>query len=274
MNIKLVNVSKKNMKKIVLNDINLEFESGKIHGIFGPHNCGKTLLLKIISGFTSVSSGSVLYNDKKCDDLSLCYIPLKFSMIFSFKSNLKNLKEVFPKFDLEYAHSLIEKFDLQSNRMDASASTGTLSLMRVIITLASNADILIFDDIINGLDVINRKVVYDEILLKYNKDKQTMFISSAYAQQVESLLNDFTIIYENKVVLNSKLESLDNTFVITGPNDKISKYESKDHLIKNKLNNLSELIVFNSNEKDFDDVEVRQASLVDIVISYGGESNE
>lgn len=62
MNIKLVGVTKKIKKNNVLENINFEFESGKIHGIFGGHNSGKSLLLNLISNFCSPTSGEILYD--------------------------------------------------------------------------------------------------------------------------------------------------------------------------------------------------------------------
>ncbi len=271
MHIKLNDVTKKHKKDIILDNINLNFEKGKIHGVFGAHNSGKSVLLNMISGIETSYSGQILYNDKEVNDLSLCYIKSNFIMIFGFKRNLKNFIEVFPNFDLEYAYSLIEKFNLTSNRMDITASSGTLSLMRVIITLASNAEILIFDDIINGLDIFNRNLVYKEILDKYNKDKQTIFISCAYVEEVDKLLNDFIIISNKKVVANMKIEELDKCFVLTGSTDKINNFKNENCIIKNELNNFSEIILINSNLDNFKDIEVRQANLLDLVLGYGGK---
>lgn len=191
-------------------------------------------------------------------------------MVFNYKYNLKKFKEVFPNFDIEYANSLIEKFGLTSNRMDITSSTGTMSLMRIIITLASNSRILIFDDIIAGLDIFNRKLVYNEILEKYNKDKQTIFMACSYLNEVEALLNDFIILNDSSIALSGCIDLLDRCYVISGAKDNVIKYENKKHVIKTKLDSFYEMVVIDSSESEFENVEVRKASLQDVISSYGG----
>lgn len=62
MKIEVKNLSK-NFKKIqVLNEINCNFESGKIYGIIGRNGSGKSVLLKIICGFYEPTSGEILFD--------------------------------------------------------------------------------------------------------------------------------------------------------------------------------------------------------------------
>jgi len=59
------NVSKtfKDMK--VLDNINISFEKGRIHGIIGRNGSGKTVLIKIICGFILPDTGEVIVDGKK-----------------------------------------------------------------------------------------------------------------------------------------------------------------------------------------------------------------
>ena len=55
----------KNIKgKNILNNINLNFEKGKIYGIKGHNGCGKTMLLRAICGLITPDSGSVAIDGK------------------------------------------------------------------------------------------------------------------------------------------------------------------------------------------------------------------
>lgn len=49
--------------KYVLKNINLEFEPGKIYGIFGKSGAGKTTLLSIMAGIDVATNGDVLYKE-------------------------------------------------------------------------------------------------------------------------------------------------------------------------------------------------------------------
>lgn len=50
-------------KKCILNNINITFDSGKTHVIFGPPQSGKTVLMELIMGFQQPPDGQILVND-------------------------------------------------------------------------------------------------------------------------------------------------------------------------------------------------------------------
>jgi len=50
-----------------LQDVDLEFQAGKLTTLLGPSGCGKTTLLKIIAGLIRPASGTVLVNSRPVD---------------------------------------------------------------------------------------------------------------------------------------------------------------------------------------------------------------
>ena len=59
----LKNVSKEIKGKQVLNDISYTFKSGTIYGLKGRNGCGKTMLLRAISGLI-VTKGEIVIDGK------------------------------------------------------------------------------------------------------------------------------------------------------------------------------------------------------------------
>ena len=55
---------KKYKDTIALNDVSLTFAQNQIHGIIGRNGSGKTMLMKMILGFVSPSSGSIKIEGK------------------------------------------------------------------------------------------------------------------------------------------------------------------------------------------------------------------
>ena len=49
---------------IAINNVDLEINTGTIHGIIGPNGAGKTTLLNLIAAFHQVSNGSIIYKGK------------------------------------------------------------------------------------------------------------------------------------------------------------------------------------------------------------------
>jgi spermidine/putrescine transport system ATP-binding protein len=53
----------------VLDNVSFEIERGKFYTLLGPSGCGKTTILRLIAGFTEATSGDILFNDKRINDL-------------------------------------------------------------------------------------------------------------------------------------------------------------------------------------------------------------
>ncbi|MGI1659736.1 MAG: spermidine/putrescine ABC transporter ATP-binding protein [Desulfitobacterium sp.] len=66
--IRLVNVTKEYDGVQVLDNINLYILRNEFITLLGPSGCGKTTTLRIIGGFENVTSGEVLFEDKKVND--------------------------------------------------------------------------------------------------------------------------------------------------------------------------------------------------------------
>lgn len=62
-NIKLIDINKNLQKKVILNNINLEFNKGKIVGIIGANGSGKSSLFKVLSGLWNFDSGKILFDE-------------------------------------------------------------------------------------------------------------------------------------------------------------------------------------------------------------------
>jgi iron(III) transport system ATP-binding protein len=69
---------KKKMKAV--DNITLQLEDGKFHTLLGPSGCGKTTLLRMIAGFEHPTSGDIIFEGKRLNDLP----PQQrgFSMVF------------------------------------------------------------------------------------------------------------------------------------------------------------------------------------------------
>jgi ABC-type Fe3+/spermidine/putrescine transport system ATPase subunit len=53
----------------ILDDIDIDIESGYFYTLLGPSGCGKTTILKLIAGFEYPDSGEVIYQNKPIGNL-------------------------------------------------------------------------------------------------------------------------------------------------------------------------------------------------------------
>lgn len=120
--IKIVNLSKKFGKKLIFENINVNFEKGKIYGISGVNGSGKSVFFKIISGLLKPSSGSVEY-DGKFIGKDIDYLPesgymdnnASFIDDLSGFENLKILAGINKKINADDIEKLMIEFNLDPN---------------------------------------------------------------------------------------------------------------------------------------------------------------
>ena len=65
MKITVKNATKIIKGAVILKDVQIELESGKVYGLQGPNGGGKTMLMRLISGLIRPTRGSVYIDDKQ-----------------------------------------------------------------------------------------------------------------------------------------------------------------------------------------------------------------
>ena len=68
--LKIKNVNKDFGKITVLNDININIESGDFLVLVGPSGCGKSTLLNCIAGLEKINSGDIFIDNKNMSDVA------------------------------------------------------------------------------------------------------------------------------------------------------------------------------------------------------------
>lgn len=269
MNIKLKNLYKKYFKKIVFEDLNLEIESGLIHCIVGSDKSGKSTLVKLITRKTFANKGEVLYDDNKMCNKTIPIVICPNSLLSHERLLSKDyLKDVYPNFDSEYATSLIKKFNIVDVKGIPSPVKEDIAGYNVCIALACNEDVVVFDDNVDKLNDNNKIIFYEELLKKYEKDKQTFIIASKQLNHMDHLFDNYILLNNKSAFTKKRNDVLEDTYVIKGEIEFVKEYMIGDYIITNSSDDSIEVIIFNK-KNNYENVIVREASLDDILRSYG-----
>ena len=208
--IKVENVYKSFGKTVVLQDINVLFEKGKIHGLIGRNGSGKTMLMKCICGFVPVSSGEIIINGKILkngkeipDNIGVIIETPGFLPAYSAYRNLKFLADIKGKISKQEIYEAISKvgLDPKSKKHVGKYSLGMRQRLGLAQAIMEDPDILILDEPMNGLDKDGVKDMQNYLLDLVAKGK-TIIIASHSSEDISILCDE---VYEiDKGILTKK----------------------------------------------------------------------
>lgn len=202
-------------KNEVLKNINLSLEEGKIYGLLGRNEAGKTTLLNLIcsqiirdGGEINIFGEEAFENSKALENL--CLVKEKELKIEDYK--VKRIFDIagvlYKNWDEEYKNYLVKEFKLDVRKKYKSLSRGMKSLVGVIIGLASRAKITAFDEPSLGLDAAVREKFYNLLLEDYEESKRTVIISTHLIDEVSSLFEEVIILDKGEVALSEEVNKL------------------------------------------------------------------
>lgn len=194
------NVCKHFKNRTIFENINLEFESGKIYGIVGPNGCGKSVLFKILSGLMQPNSGQIHYNEKELykdihilPSIGLVINDPQFYNYLSGYENLYILASIKDLISEQDIINILKKVGLQNDKSKVKTySTGMKQRLALAQAIMENPDVLILDEITNGIDKTGLNMVYD--LLKQEKENGKIIIITSHRIQDIKVLCD--VVYE------------------------------------------------------------------------------
>lgn len=193
--ININNLSLKIGKNIILTNINVSFENGKIHGLIGRNGSGKTMLMKCICGFIKPTEGTVFVADKQigkdCDFPESVGIIIETPGFIPYYSGFKNLKllaDLKRKIGRERIKKVMEQvgLDHELKRHVKKYSLGMRQRLSLAQAIMEDPDLLILDEPMNGLD---KDGVGDmrKYLLNLKEHGKTIIIASHSAEDIEIL---------------------------------------------------------------------------------------
>lgn len=171
--------------KPLLKDFNYIFDS-KIYGILGQSGCGKTTLLRTITGLMKPLSGEVIIDGILVTRASKNNVYMMHQNYTSFDwlkciDNIliaKKVKGEVTAEDIERAKQMLSLVGLEGNenKFPKQLSGGMRQRLALARTLFMNPEIILMDEPLSALDVDTRKNMQDLILQKHKKTNNTIIM--------------------------------------------------------------------------------------------------
>ncbi len=208
MNIKVENLTKIIKGSTVLDNISLEFTSGKIYGLVGKNGSGKTMLLRTIAGLISPTDGKVFINSKELHrDISF---PEEMGIIIEKPEllnnitgleNLKLLAGVKKIISEDEIVRYMEMFSLEpySKKTLKKYSLGMKQKIGIIQAIMENPKLLILDEPFNALDEGSVEIIRN-LLKQYKEEGKLIIITSHHKEDIEILCDEIIYMVDGKKI--------------------------------------------------------------------------
>lgn len=207
----------------VLENFSLSYEEPGIYGLLGKNGTGKSTLLYLIMGLLRPKQGQITFEGINTQERNpealqeMFIVPEEYNLpSITLPEYVKVLKPFYPNFDEQLMVRLLEVFEMQgvngatldSNgipRINLGAlSMGQKKKIYMCIALATRTKLLLMDEPTNGLDIPS-KSQFRKVVAQGMREDQTVIISTHQVRDVETLLDHVTIIEQNTVLLNEKM---------------------------------------------------------------------
>ncbi|HIS92416.1 MAG TPA: ABC transporter ATP-binding protein [Candidatus Alectryocaccomicrobium excrementavium] len=217
-------IETRNMTKVygeqtVVNQVNLHVQKGRIYGLLGRNGAGKTTIMKMILGLTSITSGEALVFGKNIKGNERRVYPRIGAMIETpgFYPNLTGTEnlEIFARLrGTARPNAIKEALDVvglpyRDKKLCSKYSLGMKQRLGIANAILHDPELLILDEPTNGLDPIGIAEMRNFILSLSKERGKTILVSSHILSEIAMLADDIGILHGGVLLEESSFAELE-----------------------------------------------------------------
>ena len=216
------NLTKYYGKHLGIENLNFEIKKGELFGFLGPNGAGKSTTIRLLLNLIKPTSGTAfLFGERVTKHYSRL-----FKRLGNVPGELKLYEELTGYHFLSYMNSfndrppilrdeMLQAFQLKNIDLEKKVkhySRGMKQKLGIIQAIQEKPELLIMDEPSEGLDPLNRNVLYD-YLLRLKSDGVTIFFSSHNLAEVEKISDHVGLVKEGKFIALEPINELKKKMV-------------------------------------------------------------
>lgn len=208
-----------------LDNLTLQVETGQMHSLIGVTGSGKSTLLQHINGLFRPQKGRVLVGNFNLNDKKLDVKSLRRKVALAFQQPEDQIFEQYVGDEVAFAPrhlgfegkiaEVVEiamrsaglDFRTYKDRLISTLSGGERRKLALASVLAVQADILLLDEPLAGLDPLSSKELVSH-LKQIHQSGITMVISTHQYEELVNVLDCASVIHQGKDILHGSSEQL------------------------------------------------------------------
>lgn len=213
-------------ERVVLKDITMKLEEGRIYGLLGENGVGKTTLLTLMCGLKNPKAGSIDIDGQNPYDRTPSLLSEQYYL--SDEVAAVNMKAIdyahnygffWEKFDLGKFLEVMKVFETDPEQKMTKMSSGQLKKTYISFALACNTKHLFMDEPTNGLDIPS-KAQFRKAVTKYTREDSILLISTHQVRDLENIIDPIIILDRQDVLLNAGIDEITEKLYFDYSNEK------------------------------------------------------
>ena len=200
---------------VALDGLDLEVQTGQVHGFLGPNGAGKSTTIRILLGLVRADAGSVTllggdpWHDVETLHRRLAYVPGDVTLWPNLTGGevIDLLGRLRGNLDVRRRDTLIERFELDPTKKGRTYSKGNRQKVALVAALASDVELLLLDEPTSGLDPL-MDAVFRSVVEEQRREGRTVLLSSHILSEVEALADQVSIIRLGRTVETGALSDM------------------------------------------------------------------
>jgi ABC-2 type transport system ATP-binding protein len=224
-------------KKLAVNDISFEVETGKVTGFLGPNGAGKSTAMKLMLGLAN-GKGKTVFDGKKLHEYprpsQIVGILLEAKAFHPTRTARRHLGVLAAAGDIPQKR-VDEVLDIVGLKSEAKKKPGKFSLgmsqrLGIAAAILGKPKYLILDEPANGLDPEGMAWLR-QFLKDYAKDGNGVFVSSHLLSEMSQMADNVVVIGRGKLIADTSVDKL----VSGNTHTKVFVRSSKMNVLKKLL---------------------------------------
>ena len=198
------NITKKYLRRTALDGVSFTLRPGSVALLLGPNGSGKTTSMKIIAGLCRQTSGEALIDGSRIGAKSkarIAYMPTEnyFYSYMAIRDAGRYYQDFFEDFDINRFDEWLRRFELDEKDKISKLSSGMAAKLRLALILSREAELMMFDEPLNGVDILTRQQVIEAIMTARDSGR-ILLISTHLVDELEDVVDTCVFLKEGRLV--------------------------------------------------------------------------
>jgi len=202
---------------IAVRDVCLNIVGGARVGVVGENGAGKSSLFNLILGTARPTSGDVrvfglnphLHAEAVRERIGFVSAHHPFYKWMKIRELLQFVRPFYPRWNRDFEKELLESLSISLKKHVGELSTGMLARVALLLSLAHEPDLLIFDEPFTGLDAVSRDEIQRSIKRYLDRKRdRSILLATHHPEEIRRLVDSILILSDGNLVYDKPITNI------------------------------------------------------------------